>query len=299
MIFTFTDKSDDRRPMTDDCFGKLYLCATPIGNLEDITYRAIRTLKEVDLVAAEDTRQTLKLLNHYEIKTNVTSYHKFNIKQKTPFLIEKLKEGFNIAVVSDAGLPGISDPGMELVSEAIQNNICVIPIPGASAVTTALVASGLNTDEFSFHGFLPSKKNLRKQFLSKYLDTTHTLVFYESPHRLIATLEDVQEIYGERMVCVAREITKKFEEFTRATPTELIEYYKEKGVKGEITLIISGSEKLSVEETLDISDLLKKVQKLIEDGLHKKEALKSIAKEYNVSKRELYQEYEKQNNIEC
>jgi len=276
--------------------GKLYLCATPIGNLEDITYRAVRTLREVDLVAAEDTRQTLKLFNHYEIKTNITSYHKFNIKQKTPLLMEKLKAGFNVAVVSDAGLPGISDPGTELVSEAIKNNICVIPIPGASAVTTALVGSGLNTDEFSFHGFLPSKKNLRKQFLSKYVDIAHTLIFYESPHRLIATLEDVQEVFGERMICVARELTKKFEEFMRATPMELIEYYKERGVKGEITLLISGVEKSPIEEILDIPDLLKKVQKLIEDGIHKKEALKSIAKQYNIPKRELYQEYEKQSS---
>ena len=277
--------------------GKLYLCATPIGNLEDITYRAIRTLREVDLVAAEDTRQTRKLFNHYEIKTHITSYHKFNIRQKTPFLIEKLKEGFNIAVVSDAGLPGISDPGMELVSEAIQNNICIIPIPGPSAVTTALVASGLNTDEFSFHGFLPSKKNLRKQLLSKHVDASHTLIFYESPHRLIATLEDIQEIFGERMVCVAREITKKFEEFTRATPTELIEYYKGKGVKGEITIVISGADKQAIVEALDMPELLKKVQELIEGGLNKKEALKSIAKKYNVSKRELYQEYEKQDKM--
>jgi len=274
--------------------GKLYLCATPIGNLEDITYRAIRTLREVDLVAAEDTRQTLKLFNHYEIKTNVTSYHRFNIKQKTPFLIEKLKEGFNIAVVSDAGLPGISDPGMELVSEAIQNNICIVPIPGASAVTTALVASGLNTDEFSFHGFLPSKRNSRRQFLNKYVDTPNTLIFYESPHRLIATLEDLQEIFKERMICVARELTKKFEEFKRATPIELVEYYREKGIKGEITLIISGVKKLPIEETPDMIDLLKKVQELIDGGLSKKEALKSIAKKYNTSKRELYQGYEKQ-----
>jgi len=274
--------------------GKLYLCATPIGNLEDITYRSVRTLKEVDLVAAEDTRQTLKLFNHYEITTSITSYHKFNIKQKTSFLIEKLKEGFNIAVVSDAGLPGISDPGTELVSEAIKNDINVIPIPGPSAVTTALVASGLNTNEFSFHGFLPSKKNLRKQFLTRHMDHAHTLIFYESPHRLIEALEDIQEIYGERVVCIARELTKKFEEFTRATPDQLIEYYKEKGVKGEITLIVSGAEKQLLEEKLDMADLLKQVQNLVEDGLHKKEALKSIAKKYNVPKRELYQEYEKQ-----
>ncbi|MBS3969895.1 MAG: 16S rRNA (cytidine(1402)-2'-O)-methyltransferase [Clostridia bacterium] len=276
--------------------GKLYLCATPIGNLEDMTYRAVRILKEVDLVAAEDTRQTLKLFSHYEIKTSITSYHKFNIKQKTPFLIEKLREGLNIAVVSDAGLPGISDPGMELVSEAIKNNIHVIPIPGPSAVTTALVASGLNTNEFSFHGFLPSKKSLRKQFLTRHVNSTHTLIFYESPHRLIEALEDIQEIFGERMVCVARELTKKFEEFKRATPAELIEYYNGK-VKGEITLIISGAEKQSPGEALDMADLLRKVQDLIKDGLHKKEALKAIARKYNVPKRELYQEYERQNKV--
>ncbi|WP_028307157.1 16S rRNA (cytidine(1402)-2'-O)-methyltransferase [Desulfitibacter alkalitolerans] len=277
--------------------GKLFLCATPIGNLEDITYRAVRILKEVDLVAAEDTRQTRKLFNHYEIKTSITSYHKFNIKQKTPLLIEKLRQGLNIAVVSDAGLPGISDPGMELVSEAIKNGIHVVPIPGPSAVTTALVASGLNASEFSFHGFLPSKRNLRKKFLTMHVNTPNTLIFYESPHRLIQSLEDIQEIFGERMACVARELTKKFEEFTRGKPAELIEYYREKGVKGEITLIISGAEKQSAGEALDMSGLLRKVEGLIEDGLHKKEALKVIARKYNVSKRELYQEFEKQNRV--
>ena len=277
--------------------GKLYLCATPIGNLEDITFRAIRTLRESDLVAAEDTRQTIKLFNHYEIKTDITSYHKFNIKQKTPLLIEKLKQGLSIAVVSDAGLPGISDPGAELVSEAIKNNIHVIPIPGPSAAITALIASGINTNEFSFHGFLPSKKNLKKQFLTKHIDSTHTLIFYESPHRLIETLENIQEIFGERMVCVARELTKKFEEFTRATPSELAEYYKEKGVKGEITLIISGANAQPAKETLSMAELLAKVHALIKDGLQKKEALKSVAKKYNISKRELYQEYEKQNKV--
>lgn len=277
--------------------GKLYLCATPIGNLEDITYRAVRILKEVDLVAAEDTRQTLKLFNHYEIKTNITSYHKFNIKKKTPFLIGKLKEGLDIAVVSDSGLPGISDPGMELVSEAIKNSIPVIPIPGPSALTTALVASGFNTNEFSFHGFLPSKKNLRKQFLTRHVNSTQTLIFYEAPHRLIETLEDIKEIFGERMTCVARELTKKFEEFKRAKPAELIEHYREKGIKGEITLIISGAEKQYSGETLDMAGLLSEVQDLIEEGLQKKEALKAIAKKYKVSKRELYHEFEKQNKV--
>jgi len=244
------------------------------------------------LVAAEDTRQSLKLFNYYEIKTAITSYHKFNIKQKTPFLITKLQEGLNIAVVSDAGLPGISDPGVELVAEAIENNIKVIPIPGPSAVTTALVASGLDTNSFSFYGFMPSKKSGRKKFLKRLAKEENTLIFYESPHRIIDTLEIIYDVFGERNACVSRELTKKFEEFRRGTIPDLINYYKQAGVKGEITLVVSGADTNETDDPIETSVLLGKVDELIEDGIPKKEALKTIAKEYNVSKRELYQEYE-------
>lgn len=272
--------------------GNLYLCATPIGNLEDITYRAVRILNEVDLVAAEDTRHTLKLFNHYDIKTAITSYHKFNIIRKTPFLIAKLQEGLNIALVSDAGLPGISDPGVELVKEAIENSINIIPIPGPSALTTALVASGLNTDAFSFYGFVPSKKAGRKKFFSHLTMEKNTLIFYESPHRIIDTLEIMYDIFGERNACVSRELTKKFEEFRRGTIQDLLNYYKTNGVKGEITLVVAGADTPNTDNIVETSMLLNKVDGLIKDGITKKEALKTIAKEYNVSKRELYQEYE-------
>ncbi len=275
--------------------GNLYLCATPIGNLEDISYRAVRILNEVDLVAAEDTRQTLKLFNHYEIKTAITSYHKFNIKQKTPYLITKLQEGLNIAVVSDAGLPGISDPGVELVTAAIENSINVIPIPGPSALTTALVASGLNTNSFSFYGFIPSKKSGRKKFLDKLIQEEKTLIFYESPHRIIDTLEIMYDLFGERKVCVSRELTKKFEEFRRGSFIDLINYYKQAGIKGEITLVVSGADTNNTDDKVEISQLLSKVDELIRNGIPKKEALKTVAKDYNVPKRELYQMYE--NNI--
>lgn len=274
--------------------GILYLCATPIGNLEDITFRAIRILKEVDLVAAEDTRRTIKLLNHYNIKVSITSYHKFNIQQKTPELIKKLKEGLSIALVSDAGLPGISDPGTELVAEAIKNNITVVPIPGASALTTALVASGLDTNSFIFYGFLPSKNSARKTFLEKVSKEKNTLIFYESPHRLLDTLEIMHSVLGNRQGCVARELTKKFEEFSRGSLSDLVAYYKKSNIKGEITLLVAGADdRWEEEETPEIRELLNHVDKLISDGTPKKEALRIVAKKYNLPRRDLYQEYEK------
>jgi 16S rRNA (cytidine1402-2'-O)-methyltransferase len=220
--------------------GVLYVVSTPIGNLEDITLRALRVLKEVDLVAAEDTRHTGLLLEHYGIKKKLESYHDFNKEHKAPVLIQELKSGRSVAVTSDAGTPGISDPCYLLVKLAIQENIKVVPIPGASALLSALVVSGLPTDRFTFEGFLPAKSGKRRKRLEELCEEKRTLVFYESPHRLLKTLEDISEILGERKMVVARELTKKFEEIKRGTPKEIKEYFQKSKVKGELVLVIEG-----------------------------------------------------------
>lgn len=218
--------------------GKLYIVATPIGNLGDITLRAIETLKASDLIAAEDTRQTKVLLERYGIKTPSTSYHKFNVKEKTKHIIGQLQAGKTISLVSDAGMPGISDPGEELVKEAIENKIEVIPIPGASAAITALSVSGLSTKRFVFEGFLPREGKNRRRVLRELVGEERTIVFYESPHRLIKSLNDMLAVLGDRKICVAREMTKKFEEVFRGTIKEAIEHFSAKEVLGEITVII-------------------------------------------------------------
>lgn len=223
--------------------GILYVCATPIGNLSDASQRLIDTLKSADLIAAEDTRQTKKLLERFEIATRTTSYHEHNIKHKTPQIISELLEGKDIALVSDAGMPGISDPGEELIREAIIKGIKIIPIPGPSAVITALAVSGLPTSRFVFEGFLPREGKQRRRILRKLTEEGRTIVFYESPHRLIKSLKDILEIFGNRKICVAREITKIHEEFFRGTVSEAISRF-EKEVLGEITLIIEGSPSL-------------------------------------------------------
>lgn len=271
--------------------GILYLCATPIGNLEDITFRALRILKTVDLIAAEDTRHTLKLLKYYDINTATTSYHKYNIKQKTSLLINKLNTGINIALVSDAGLPGISDPGSELVKEAIKEDIQVIPIPGPSALTTALVASGLNTDAFYYCGFIPVKSGSRKKYFESLENIKDTLIFYEAPHRLVDSLKDMLVIFGDRTICVARELTKKFEEFYRGSISEVISYYESKGVKGEITLLISGKQDIDTQK-IEMNKLVENVENLVLKGIPKKNAIKQVAGAYNIPKRELYKAVE-------
>lgn len=221
----------------------LFVCATPIGNLEDITFRAVRILSEADLIAAEDTRQTKKLLDHYKIKTPQTSYHKFNIKSKTDYLLRLLKEGKKIALVSDSGTPGISDPGEELVAAAIQYKIDVIPIPGPCAITTALCASGLKTDKFLYLGFLPKKPGKRRKVLADLTYRKETIIMYESPYRLEKTLADILEILGERRTVAARELTKKFEEFVRGTSSQVLEHFKSKKPRGEIVILIEGAGK--------------------------------------------------------
>ena len=218
--------------------GKLYVVATPIGNLGDITLRAIEAIKTSDLIAAEDTRQTKVLLDRYGIKTPATSYHKFNIKEKTKYIISQLQDGKTISLVSDAGMPGISDPGEELIKEAIENKIEVIPIPGASAVITALSVSGLPTKKFVFEGFLPHEGKNRRRVLRKLIGEERTIVFYESPHRLIKSLNDMLAILGDRKICVAREMTKKFEEIFRGTIKEAIEHFTAKEILGEITIVL-------------------------------------------------------------
>lgn len=273
-------------------YGKLYLVATPIGNLDDITFRALNTLKQVDLIAAEDTRHTLKLLNHFEISKPLISYYKQIEKSKSNILISKLLEGKNIALVSDAGAPGISDPGEEIVKVAIENNIQVIPIPGACAFVNALIASGLNTKEFSFIGFLSAQKKEKREKLEELKYETKTLIFYEAPHKLLGTLSTICELFGDRQVVLAREITKIHEEFIRGKISEVLENIGEP--KGEFVVLVEGN---SVsKKDVDLQNLnelsLDEHYKYYENqGLEKKEIIKKIAKDRNLSKNEIYKEF--------
>jgi len=220
--------------------GILYIVSTPIGNLSDITLRAIETLKQVDLIAAEDTRHTGILLKNYGITTPLTSYHDFNKQKKGPELIQKLLSGNSIALVSDAGTPGISDPGYLLINLAIENQIQVVPIPGPAAFISALVVSGLPTDKFVFEGFLPNKSQKRRRRLEELAQEKRSLIFYESPYRLLKFLEEVRQILGDRRICVARELTKKFEEIKRGTVTEVQQYFQQGKIKGELVIVVEG-----------------------------------------------------------
>ena len=270
-------------------FGKLYLIATPIGNLEDITLRAINTLKEVDIIAAEDTRHTLKLLNHLEISKPLISYHRHNEEVKSKDLIEKLLSGKSIGVVTDAGTPGISDPGEEIVKEAIKNGIQVIPIPGACAAINALIASGLSTKEFIFFGFLPLNKKLRTQKFEDIARQKKTIIIYEAPHRIEATLNEIKEKFGNIQIVLAKEITKIHENFIRGTIEEVLEQIKD--VRGEFILMfeMNGITEIEEEENnikkLNIDEQYKYFE---EKGLSKKEIIKKIAKLQGVAKDEIY-----------
>ena len=269
--------------------GKLYLVATPIGNLEDITLRAIRILKEVDIVVAEDTRQTLKLLNHLEISKPLISYHRHNEDIKVDKLIEKLNEGNNIALVSDAGTPVISDPGEIIVKEALKSNIDIIPIPGACALINGLIASGLDAKEFCFLGFLSLNKKIRKEKLEEIKNENKTVILYEAPHKILNTLKDLQEILGERKVVLARELTKIHEEFIRGTIDELLEKYKEP--RGEHIIIIEGNKikKEDIQNNMLNNMTIEEHYKYYEkQGLSKNEVIKKIAKDRNVAKNEIY-----------
>lgn len=268
--------------------GKLFLCATPIGNLDDITLRAAKALRAAPLVAAEDTRHTRKLLNHLGAEGKLFGYHEHNKDAAGPILLDKLREGADIVLVSDAGYPGIADPGEALVVMAIAEGIEVVPLPGANAVLTALVASGLPTTPFFFGGFLPKTKKHRREKLEDWKDMPHTIIFYEAPHRIKDVLRDIREGWGDRKIVLARELTKLYEEFFRGTVTEALTWLDVKPPRGEFTLVIGGADvQLAAEPNISA---LEAASRLIAEGSDKKETIKQIAKKYGISKRQLYQE---------
>ena len=271
--------------------GKLYVCGTPIGNLEDITYRTLKVLNEVDLIAAEDTRHSIKLLNHFEISKPLTSYHEHNKDNKGGYLINKLLSGENIALISDAGMPGISDPGEEVIKQAIENDIEVIVLPGPTASITALIGSGLETGKFAFEGFLDRDKKRRREQLEELKHEKRTIIFYESPHRLKDTLKDMLKILGNRYVAINRELTKKYQEVIRNDIQGCIDIFNEREVKGEFVLIIEGF-KGEVEKTCEYDDLNDReyVIKLMEDGVSKKDAIKAVCKERKLKKDIVYKQ---------
>lgn len=269
--------------------GTLYIVSTPIGNLEDITLRALRVIREVQLIAAEDTRRTKKLLNAYQIRTPLTSLYDHNELEKSNFLISKISDGMNVAYVSDAGTPGISDPGYILVNRAIENHIKVVPVPGISAVIAALSVSGLPMDNFVFNGFLPSRANKRRQFLESLKDESRTMVFYESPNRLVSTLRDIEKIMGNREVVVSRELTKVFEEILRGDVRKIMDSLQERVVKGEITLVVAGKEKTP--RQFSDEEIRIRVEKLGEDlELTTRDIVDVISRETGLSKRRVYKQ---------
>ena len=272
--------------------GTLYLCATPIGNLDDITFRVLETLKNVDVIAAEDTRNSIKLLNRFEIKTPMTSYHEFNKYDKGRQLIEQLLEGKNIAVITDAGMPGISDPGEELVKMAYEAGVPVTVLPGACACVTALTLSGLPTRRFCFEAFLPTDKKERKDVLAELVDETRTIVLYEAPHRLVKTLAELRETLGDRRLTICRELTKKHEEAFRTTFSEALAFYGETEPKGECVLVIEGADRDELrraeQESFAELSLEEHMERYLSQGMSKKDAMKAVAADRGVSKREIY-----------
>ena len=273
--------------------GKLYLCATPIGNLEDITYRVLRTLKEVDLIAAEDTRNSIKLLNHFDIHTPMTSYHEYNKIEKAEVLIRKMQEGTNIALITDAGTPGISDPGEDLVRMCYEAGVEVTSLPGPAACITALTLSGLSTRRFAFEAFLPSDKKERQAVLAELVDETRTIIMYEAPHRLIKTLTELLEVLGgDRPVAVCKELTKKHEQVYRGTLQSAVDYYTANEPKGEYVMVIKGLDREQLineakEEWLKLT-VEEHLEHYMKQGIDKKEAIKLVAKDRGVSKRDIY-----------
>lgn len=265
--------------------GLLYVVPTPIGNLEDITLRALRVLKEVDLIAAEDTRHSQHLLTHYGIKTALTSYHEHNEREKAALLVERIKNGANIALISDAGTPAISDPGFRLVVAAIGAGIDVVPLPGASALATVLSASGLPTDRFIFEGFLPAKQSERKARLQAIVDAAASLIYYEAPHRLQDTLSEMLEVLGDRQIVVAREVSKVHEEFVRGTVSQVIGRLADREIKGEITIVIHGS---SGEERVADAQLRGEIETLLGAKTAVKEIAELLGERYQLPKREVY-----------
>lgn len=273
--------------------GTLFLCATPIGNLEDITLRVLRTLQEVDLIAAEDTRNSIKLLNHFQIKTPMTSYHEYNKIDKGHFLVEKMLSGENIALITDAGTPGISDPGEELTAMCYEAGIPVTSLPGPAACITALTLSGLPTRRFAFEAFLPMEKKERQAVLEELKNETRTIILYEAPHKLVKTLEDLYKALGNRKMTLCRELTKKHETAFQTTIEELIHYYGEEKPLGECVLVIQGKSRLEMEkeaqaswESIPIEEHMRQYE---EKGISRKEAMKLVAKDRGMTKRDVYQ----------
>lgn len=273
--------------------GKLYLCATPIGNLEDITYRVVRTLQEVDLIAAEDTRNSIKLLNHFEIKTPMTSYHEYNKIEKAYQLVDKLREGKDIALITDAGTPGISDPGEDLVRICYEEGIEVTSLPGACACITALTMSGQKTRRFSFEAFLPKEKKERAFILERLKDETRTIIIYEAPHHLTATLKELQQALGNRRITICRELTKRYEEKKLTTIDDALRFYQENEPRGEYVLVIEGKSMQEIEEEQKKSWESMTIEEHMaiyeNQGVNHKEAMKLVAKDRGVSKRDIYQ----------
>lgn len=274
--------------------GKLYLCATPIGNLEDITLRVLRTLKEADLIAAEDTRHSIKLLNHFEIKTPMTSYHEFNKVEKAVYLVEQMRQGVNVALVTDAGTPGISDPGEELVRQCHAAGIEVTSLPGPAACITALTMSGLPTRRFCFEAFLPLDKRERQRILEELKRETRTILIYEAPHRLLKTLAELLEVLGDRRITVCRELTKKYETAFLTTLSGALSHYVTEEPKGECVLVIEGKdpEEIKREESLSWESMTveEHMDMYVSGGMDRKEAMKQVAKDRGVSKRDIYQQ---------
>lgn len=273
--------------------GILYLCATPIGNMEDMTFRAVRVLGEVDLIAAEDTRNSIKLLNHYEIHTPMTSYHEYNKIEKGKKLVEKLLEGQDIALITDAGTPGISDPGEELVKMCYEAGVMVTSLPGAAACITALTLSGLSTRRFAFEAFLPSEKKERLEVLAELTDETRTIILYEAPHRLLRTLKELLEHLGDRRITVCRELTKKHETAYAATLSQAVAYYEEQEPRGECVLVLEGRSRQELRdreiarwEELTIEEHM---EHYLSQGVPKKDAMKKVAKDRGIGKRDVYQ----------
>ncbi|MGC5326782.1 16S rRNA (cytidine(1402)-2'-O)-methyltransferase [Brevibacillus sp. SYSU BS000544] len=276
--------------------GALYLVATPIGNLDDITVRSLQTLREVDVIACEDTRQTRKLLNHFQIEKRTVSYHEHNKEASGQGLLDWLAEGKKIALVSDAGLPAISDPGAELVRDAVAQGYPVIPIPGANAALTALIASGLPTEKFVFCGFLPRDKKDRRVELERVKKYQETLIFYEAPHRISKTLEGMQEVLGDRQAVLARELTKRYEEFIRGSLSELIEWLESGEARGEFCIVVEGYLAKDGEDEVEADwwqtlSVIEHVERYIEQGEGQKDAIKKVAQDRNLPKREIYNEY--------
>lgn len=280
--------------MALDSRGKIYIVGTPIGNLNDITIRALNTLKEVDIILAEDTRQTLKLLNHFEISKTLISYHRHNEDDKIQTVKNILDEGKNLALVSDAGMPIISDPGSNLIKYLIENSYEIAVIPGVTALITGIVKSGMDSTRFSFEGFLSVNKKQRKERLEELKKEIRTMVFYEAPHKILYTLKDMYEVFGNRKICIARELTKIHEEYIYTTLDEAIKQIEENGIKGEIVLVVEGIDKTTLQEEKNKEIIEKDTKELVlekmNEGTSKKDAIKQVARLKSVSRNEVYQE---------